>query len=76
MSIQFHKYDFLGKLFPEVNSSYPDVVKQKLKEFFHSFHKGIFFCYSSLELSSKNLENGYERSEVKSLENVYRKFSF
>lgn len=35
MTIQFHISDFFNKLFPEVDTTNNDAVKQKLKEFYH-----------------------------------------
>jgi hypothetical protein len=35
MNIQFHISDFFSKLFPEVDATNNDAVKQKLKEFYN-----------------------------------------
>ncbi|MCH7410182.1 tetratricopeptide repeat protein [Belliella sp. DSM 111904] len=41
MSIQFHISDFFSKLFPEVDATNHDIVKQKLKEFYKPFNVNI-----------------------------------
>ncbi len=54
MTIKFHISDFFSKLFPEVDSTNHDVVKQKLKEFYYPIQVKIEINGDKIQVEFKD----------------------
>lgn len=54
MTIQFHISDFFLKLFPEVDATNHDVVKHKLKEFYHPIQVKIEINGDKIQVAFKD----------------------